>query len=443
MVIAEPIDTTAGGGGRSSVADYVPERQCPTRVFINGTRVPAAETDVHIRKEGPLSVTRYAEANFVSPWAGEDYLSVLNTFGADQDTPDTLRIDSYDAGTDVHTPLFYGTVTGVGSSPDHDNEKLFHVRGQGPGHYLEHIPGSKTFEGKGIDALNVVQYITDELDDALPQTISLTDGSTTTDSADAFVGVGPPGEGFGNVNISAGAKLLYTPKTFTANKHSLTDVVQWLQEKIRGRIWIEPTPDGGQVVVTDNPVQQSTNHTAHYLDGGETKVINNNALAELNPVNTVVVNGRAKRTVKQVGGFELNKPADTFFKAKARHKPLYQAAGDTELQTTIKKSDAESEQEVENEAKSKLQSRVAGSTAGGIQVIHDRYITPFDTIAARPTINEQPVAEVPVITHEVNRAHYKVRPNEQDVLPHIELNVGVKTDMSEDIEVIRTWDEDA
>lgn len=438
MSVSEPIDDSAGGGGDTTVVDYVPERQCPTRVYINGTRVPAAETDVHIRKEGPLSVTRYAEANFASPWAGEDYLSILNTFGADQNTPDILQIDSYDTVEETHTPLFYGVITGVGSSPDHDNEKLFHVRGQGPGHYLENIPASKTFKNRAT-VETVLEYIVAELDAVLPESFSLTTQSQRQGTAAEIVQAPSNSSGFGILDT----QLLYTAKSFTANKHTVEDVVNWLQEKIRGRIWIEPTPDGGELILSDNPKQQAIAHTAHYLDSGDTKIINNNALAELNPLNTVVVNGRAKRTLADIGDFELNLPRDEFVKVKARHKSLYQAAGDTELKTTIKKSDAESEQEVINEAKSKLKARVDGSTAGGMQVVHNKYITPFDTITARPTVNEQPVADVPAITHEVHRAHYKVRPNEQDVLPHIELNVGIRTDIDDDIEIVRSWREDA
>jgi len=433
----------AGNGQTPLPADYVPERQCPTRVFVNGVRVPAAETDVHIRKEGPLSVTRYAEAAFASPWASEDYLTVFDTLGEDQSRPDILRIDTYDSDAEQHIPLFFGVVTGVGGSPEHDNEKLFQVRGQGPAHYLENIAASKTFSGRGVTALNVVEYITAELDAALPADISITSPSRETESADTPLGVGPPEPTLDSINILPGKELLYTPKTFTANKHDLSDVAAWLQDKIAGRMWIEPTETGGEVVLTDEPTSVGVEHTAHYLDGGTTKVINNNALSELHPINTIIVNGRAKKSLLEVGEFELNVPSETFVKVKARHKRLYKASGDTELTAKVTKSDAESEQETVNEARSKLKAKVDESTAGSLQVVHDTHVRPFDTITARPTINEQPVADVPAITYEVNRVHYKTRPNKEGVVPHIDCNVGIHTDMDDDIEIIRSWREDA
>jgi hypothetical protein len=431
------------------VNDYVPTNPCPTRVYVNGTRIPAADVDVHLRKEGPLDINRYAEVNFASPWNDKDFLGEFDSIkeltqedvnsaapNLDQlleneaPSPDTLRIDCRNQGDDAYNVLFHGIVTGVGDSPN-GNRKIHHCRAQGPEHYLDKIPASKQWNRTTVE--DVIQYVVNELNKNYVLDIGLGDVnvSVAEDTAD---GTNPL-----SLSNFLNPRLLYTEdlitgKTFQANKHTLANVVGWLTDKVGGRTWIQPTLDGASFFIIKNVTTTSTNHKAHYLNNGNTRIINNTALKQIKPLNTIILNGKAAETFAEVGDFEINMPAGKFTQVKARHDVLYQRNNQKELTETIRKSDSESKEEVIQEAKSILKQKVDEATSGSMQVTHDRFIQPFDTIEARPTVNGQS-NEVSPLTYEVHRCHYKAHPNENTV-PHIDLNCGVQTNVEEDITII-------
>jgi len=56
---------------------YSPSENCATRVYVNGIRIPVADVDVYLRKEGDLDITRYAEIGFASPFRGTSYTDVF------------------------------------------------------------------------------------------------------------------------------------------------------------------------------------------------------------------------------------------------------------------------------------------------------------------------------------------------------------------------------
>ena len=425
---------------------YSPQRETATQVYVNGTQLPAAETDIHIRKEGPLATTRYAEVTFASPWNEFNYLNIFSVNKEGKSFPDILYIET--KHSDGYAPLFRGVVTGLGNSAQHENTKMFQCRAQGPAHRLDKITAGKVFQGTGITAQTVLEYIVEELDFRTPIEISLHSSASETESANADVDVGRDSET--NINIIPFTDLinpnksfnLNSPKTFQKNKHVLGDVVNWLQDKIAGRMWIEPTPDGATLVVTDAPTQDSLQHTAHYLENGTTEVITNNAVQEIRPLNTITVHGQAKTSHGDVGDFEITVPSDEFSSAKARHTELYNLAGETELSDTVQKIDAQSTQDVENEARSRLKRAIDETTSGTLSIRHNRLVTPYDTIVAKPTATPSGDGDLSPLTYEVHRAHYKTRPNDDDVTDHIELNVGFHTDMQDDIEILNSWSED-
>ena len=430
------------------VSDFQPQETCPTRVYCNGTRLPANDVDVHIRKEGPLAINRYAEVNFTSPWDGEDYLSLFNTLKdpSNQDGFDLLRIETRNKelesedDTEPYSTLFHGFVTGIGGS-NHDSQKIHQCRSQGFEHLLDSIPASNAFKGQYTNK-DILEYIHTEYTDKLGELITV---STTynTDveqlSAEGGLLTVLPGSLIGLV------KAIKSNKTFLANKHTLTNVVNWFSEKTNQQVWFQPVPEGVSLIIADNLSQNSTHHTAHYLQDGETQIINNNALSEIKPINSVVLNSKATGSTADVDllGFDVTSIGDKeFTQVKARHLPLYKRSGGVDFSDTIKKSDSETKRETEQEAKKKLKERIDGATSGSMQVVHNKYIQPFDTIEARPTVNEVANDDINSLTYEVSRCHYKAH-HTTDGIPHIDVQAGIHTDVEEDIEIIRTNEKDA
>jgi len=424
-------------------SDFEPETTCPNRVYVNDVRVPVTDVDVHIRKEGPLAINRYAEVNFASPWNDSDYLSLFDTLkdASKQDKVDLLRIEcrnnalQSEENTDAYNTLFHGFVTGVGGS-EYDNQKVHQCRAQGFEHLLESIPASLTY-GTEFESTKLLTDIQNAIAEKLPSSITISDGYST--SSESVIG---EEESFIDFSLPLRvAKMLLTNKTFTANKHTLIDVINWFEEKSNQRVWFQPSSKGFTLVAGENPTKNSANHTAHYL-GGDTQVINNNALSEIKPLNTVILNSSTRQQVDRGTGFSGTIASDTFYQVKARHKVLYQRNGEIELSDTIKKSDAASAEEAQREAKQKLKERIDGATSGSMQVIHNRFIQPFDTIEARPTTNSVTDEDISSLNYEVSRCHYKAHHND-NTMPHIDIQCGLKTDVEEDIEIIRTNEKDA
>ncbi|MFA1610136.1 hypothetical protein [Halobellus rubicundus] len=409
-----------------------------TRFYINGTRLPVADVDVHIRKEGPLDVTRYVEAKFPSPYAGIDWIEAFNGVDpSEQSSPDVLRLDVKDYITDDYSITFRGVVTGVGSTAN-GGSRIWKTRAQGPGQLLDKIPASQNYNGADLSL--ILSDVADRLSEKLPFPVA-----TRSDDVDVQ---GDPATPL-TIPIVAdlvneiGVGQISTRKTFQANKHTLADVVRWARDKAGARIWLEPTPNGVALVGSKNPTADSSHHVAHNL-GGDCIIISNDALAELRPINTIVVNGKAARSLAAVGDFEINASRSEFTTVKARHEPLYRRSGGTELRgSTVKQTDAESKTEVENEARSMLKERIDETTAGTIQTLPRSPIVPFDTVEAVPSCQNE-VDQEP-LTYEVQRVHHHLyaNPSPDEQPYYTELNVGLKTDIEDDIEIVDSWEQQA
>lgn len=438
---------------------YEPNCLTESRVYVNDTRLPAGDVDVRIRKEGPLDMGRYAEVQFATPFRGEDFLQYFNVITGEQsETPqaalpvdkkqknDILRVDLYDEGREQYVPSFHGIVTGLGNSPS-DNERMWQVRGQGVGLLLDKIYAGEEYGKSNVtDILNDVQ---EALSKRLSIPIEIGSGNAEDEPVQDIVigeGVYDPRTnpqayqaakgpfGFGAATFN---EKINTHKTFKANKNTLADIINWVRDKAGVRIWLEPTPDGVTFIATKEPTRGS--HKAHYLDG-DVGVVENNALSEIQPANTITVHGKAKSSLEEYGEFELNLPAKQFSSVKARHPVLYQRAGNVELSVgPIESTAAEEEEEVENEAKSKLKEHIDRATGGDMDCLLAGGVKPYDTIEALPTCRKQPSTDLEPVTYEISRVHHKVRASDSS---RSILNVGIWTPL-EDIEIVRSWQEDA
>lgn len=413
-------------------ATYQPDCKTDSRVYVNGQRLPSAGLDLYMRKEGPIDVARYVEGEFASPFHGTSYTDFFQSADGNQRAFDVLRVELKDYATDDYYTAFHGVVTGLGNTAGGPS-KLWKYRAQGPAFFLSKVPASKTF--RGARAKDVLQYVADELQERLPYAVEV---ALPDDNPDTGTGEIDTRSSFNFPILGALAKytgLLSTPKAFKANTHQLADVLDWLGDKVGMKIWLEPTQSGVALVATDQPTMRS--HEAHYLDG-DVYVVNNDALIELRPANTLVVKGAAKGSKGPLNPFGLFSDPDTYVKAKARHRTLYERAGETELHAdTESLTDAQSSAEVKNEAKSRLKSEIGGATTGDMQTLLAANVRPFDTIEAQPTCDENVSIDASPITYEVDRVHHEVRAGVSTTT----LNVGVHAALDE-VEIVDTWVKD-
>lgn len=447
-------------------ADHEAE-DTPSRVYVNNVRLPAGDIDIHVRKEGDLDVTRYAEGEFASPHDGEDYVDAFDTLRpTEQTTPDTVRIDVRDRVTGEYHTEFHGLVTGVGNAAD-GGSSWWQFRAQGPGHRLSNIPASKPFKNASVS--HVLQYVIETF--AAHSPLSVSSGEIDTPSAvvkeegedDGIITVNVPftGTEVETVNPLAGLQFtsavsaeateevtgrelpadtvgpLTTSKTFQYGKHTLSDVVSFVSEKMNLTVWFQPVPSGVVLVATQNP--HLRHHTADYL-GGNTRVVSNFALSELIPVNSQILKAEAKKSVEDVNTYQRNESSETIVRVKARSKPLYRRAGGVELHAeTHRVSNAMSKVEAENEAREILADAIGSTTAGGMTTLLRSPISPFDTLTAKPTANSTTTQEFDPLTYEISRVHHQITSSGSET----KLTVGLHTDSMEDIEILDSWSEGA
>jgi len=406
---------------------YEPDCLTDSRVYVNGTRLPASDVDVWMRKEGPLDIGRYAEVEFASPFRGDDYTPLFDGLDPDnQDDWDTLKIEVKDHATDEYNLVFHGMVTAVGNGVG--PEQLWKARAQGPSMFADKIVANQTFNDASIKT--VLEYCAFEIAEKLPLTIPINpEESDQTPYERAVYKIGTFPE-----QITDFFGL--TTKSFQSNKHTIADVVNWLRDKTGARLWFEPTQRGAILIGTTEPT--ATSHTAHY-EGGGTYIVNNDALVEINPVNTIKVNGKAANSLFEGTDFEIHYGGDRYYGAKARHIPLYERAGKTEyLGETEFASDANTSKEVKNEVTSALKDAIDTATSGDMQTLLKSPIKPYDRITARPTCQSSPATNVQPITYEVSRVHHQIRPGDSDEDTMTELNVGVHAAL-DDIEIVDSW----
>lgn len=419
---------------QATSTDNLPDHTCNdedanARVFLNGVRVPVGDCEIFIRREGQADVARMARVEVASPYDGTHYISSLRGILPDvQDSLDRIRVDAKDWGTGAWATVFHGTVTAAGPGPG--PEKMWTVRGRGPALYLDKIPAGKNFS-QPVSAFGgdgVFTFVVDTLEDKLPFVIETNpDGVQIADDEDhqdvRYIPFG------GEITHSR----IETSKTYRRNRHHLGDPLEWYSDKISKRVWFEPTREGVLFVVTDEPTQRR--HRAHYL-GGDLTVISNQALQELNPLNTLIVNGQPIRSSERVGDYEADAPTNVFFRARARQTEIYQRAGNTEFADTDETTDAKLEQEVKEEARSRLKDQIDNDIWGSVTTMLRVPISCFDTLTLKPTCEGSPATELSPLEYEVQKIKHDIPAGST---PTTTAEVSLKTDPNKDIEVTGSW----
>lgn len=240
-------------------------------------------------------------------------------------------------------------------------------------------------------------------------------------------------------------------KQFTANRHTIKDVLKWLREKAGANIHFETRYDGAGsptdefiIVVDSNPTRKYFAQDAAILNDAvdfqiydRAHVIENTALQKIGSINTVSVRGETGTQATQNNqqgararlrdqGFgptgDTSPPPDKFPYVKVRHDGLYQAATDTQFGPQNIEISASTTDQAERVAKRKLLDKIAAetSTSGKIELYGNPFIEPYDRLTAYETcidrveLNEAPVDyEIAEVVHEkdaldVYRTHVRV-----------------------------------
>ncbi|PHQ44481.1 hypothetical protein DJ68_18225 [Halorubrum sp. C3] len=309
--------------------------------------------------------------------------------------------------------LFRGYVGAVGSREGVNRAR---VQVYDPMKFLGQVEAGVSFTDAGVP--EVLRYITREYTSA--QNV-FTDVSVSTD-----VGTGSLREQTLRTSsieelkeLNQSRRMEDTRITFSTNRDTLVDVLEWVQEAANVRVWF--VPSGGQGITLTAVEDASQQYDLTPSSDRIPFVISNNSLYELSPINGVKVKG-ATGTKIEVGPFDANLPTgDTYTEATAVYPPLVERFGGELLQTTTSK---ETNGDVlENEAAKKLKEAVDTETDGEMVTTLAPQLRPYDRVESTPACAGV-TTDVPPLRYEVQEAVHSVVPSDNN-LPRTEINVSM------------------
>ena len=219
-------------------------------------------------------------------------------------------------------------------------------------------------------------------------------------------------------------------KNFKANRHNLAQVLDWFATRVGAQWFFDPTPDGPVLVfdaTDDGPPRREfadieiADNVDRYSDVtfGEVNVLNNNAIADIKPINRVTVNGEGVRQQTGLSGDGLNQlPTYTaqYPTATAVYRPLLQRAGGYKYGPTDVNTDAESMAAAEGDAINELREHLNEATDGTIQLTGEPFAKPYDYLTVIPVCDDVfPNADTEPITFEVNSVRHVKKATERYV----------------------------
>jgi len=208
-------------------------------------------------------------------------------------------------------------------------------------------------------------------------------------------------------------------KSFTRNRNNMIDVLNYISKLINGMWYFSPRQGGLALQLRSNTRGRNYGRTFKDQtqdvddDSFSLDVIQNTALSDIKPINTVTVNGE-KRSVIDVLGDEvldsidrINGLTETYPYAKVRYEPLYNAAGQKELGPTNVHSDATDIESAKFDAYSEFIEHIEETTEGRIEAFGDPLPEPYDSIESRPACNGNTASEAVPILYSINDVHHK------------------------------------
>jgi hypothetical protein len=444
-----PIDD--GGGGDSglpySVSGHT-DCNAPLGLVVHGPqrsiRLPIVNDGLQLyeRKMGPTAITRRAEATIpIEDSAGTNWTQYVEAFqpvggggstnvstsatgiGFSEDVPTSSGVQIADVigqplgenGEPVGdlSVLFRGYVGAVGSREGVNRARL---QVYDPMKFLGQVEAGVSFADAGVR--EVLEYVAQEYTAAQNvftdvsvstnvNTGSLRETTLRTSSVEELQ------------ELNQSRRMENTEITFSTNRDTLVDVLQWVQETANIRVWFVPSDGRGITLTAVEDASQRYDLTPS--SERIPYVIANNSLYELSPINGVKIKGATGRRIR-AGPIDYNLPfGDTYTEATAVYPPLVDRFGGELLQTTTsKKTDGDA---LANEAAKKLKEAVDAETDGEMVTTLAPQLRPYDRVESTPACAGV-TTDVPPLRYEVQEAVHSVVPSDNN-LPRTEINVSM------------------
>lgn len=402
-------------------------------ILIDGSPIPTTRVETQMSMDGIADRNIYADVTFPTTWRNEDILSQIDGFG-DVSTPYSqakvfyqdsmigtwaLVLDGYVrsvGGTDTSGTArfivggweqFFSAIPFSGS---YDDPTISTILSDVTSTFAEHTPVS--LSTTGVDEGEQVGESTDDT------FISNTAISNTAITYEVFQRVGAIDQNKGSFED----ELLQLNKHFKKNRHTLKDVMEFLCEQINAR-WYVDTDGSNPVLVLDKD-----NNSKHFYDASigspGIRVVENDAIQEIVPVNSVRVNGKSATSIMGIDIKEL--PSNEYPTAEATYDPLVERSGG-QLKQPIVEKDTITVDATEEAAQKELTKSIQGAVNGDILVWGKPDVEPLDRFTGVPVCGEHHIGSTEPIDYEVQSIQH-VKESGSEFMTRIGVRVWVDQD---------------
>lgn len=370
---------------------------CPeqrVRVFVNGEEISTDYVETQISSEGPAKSNRLTEFHFPAEWDGEDQQSKVDAFDpSTQSSYDLAEVYWQEPRSGTYVLDHYGFVRGVGGTDKNGVMKGYIAD---PSQMVTAIPFSNAYDRPSIQ--DVLTDCVERFNESTPFNAQLGSYDQQTlsgvENYEATDGDGPEGitgtisVAFNEGPIALGEYVaggiksaMKTSRRFKRNAHTLKDVLDWVCE-IAGGYWYFSSSNPLRLVYDNDRSENNTfdattgrqfTSRRNLINGGSflpngglaVDVINNDALAEMFPVNTFTVHGVSNWSLM---GHSVKALSSNKFPAVTVEDPvLKQRAGGQTVQDQIVKTQDKTLKSAENTAKTKLKNKIQTGGEGDIE----------------------------------------------------------------------------
>lgn len=433
-------------------------------------RIPVTHTELFINKDGPADITRTAKVKFPAEWGGQNISQYINGFQAQNPEEDDAgnlydqcRIFFRDQLDEQWQIAHYGYIGGVGPATD---SGIFKFWCYDPADLMKGIQVSKSFghptiaqvidfalEGTdkagndvGINKRsifdNIKPYISGVQEVKEQKADNRDLGGEDFEELDVGFSIGPFQLNISDLiddifDILAGTEVtggaLDGQKRFQINRHNMVDIMNWFTAEIGGKWHFEPTPDG-PVLFFDNTssrgIEEPDGKLARrsFVERGiieksdiqnpsgfadkdvftAVDTLNNDALADIKPFNTLELFGESKTPLERYEQRSNTEGSPGFYTeefpfVKLTYGPLLKRAGGYEYSAPPIESDKIYLDQAKKAAINEFRKHLAEETEGEIELKGEPHITPYDYLRTVPTCNDTyQNASANPITYEVS-----------------------------------------
>lgn len=403
--------------------------ESPVSVAVDGTGIPVIDDGVTVyeRKDGHMSVNRRADVHFPLVTNETEWVNKIDAF---RDEGEIQIVDIGMTGLkegDSEHHMMRGYINGVGSR---GGVNVGRFRVLGPFKLLSSIPAGKSVDADMPINAALLEWFASRFESAQPIFDSVTLDSAFDNNTLIEDFTGTPGQSSIGRN-----KVL----RLSANRDTLADASKKMINEVGLFMSFEPDPDNSTgIVLTVKPMSDVEKSNFDLTEGGDVRVIENDALYEMRPFNGVVVKGKGGTYVDLSGSTHYDNLGDisdamfgdgSYPEATAVYPPLVERAGG-EIKQTIN-SNKSATPATEREARSKLKSMLDEVSGGSILTELEPRISLYHTLTATPAcagiFDEAP----PELTYEVQRVEHTVAPNNDgNNIPSSTLSVSMEIDPS-------------